>query len=255
MRSCYLLFFALIYDLHALYYGSPALPQATEKGVYLSDELLIGVKVGYLGDRVLHKSLETTHGYQAKGVESFESYTEQGVLTLNFASRFEVYGSLGGMRINVQPKISSVVREVLQTKEELTWGFGGRGVVYELSKAVLGLDFKFQGYDPRFLWGSVNGFAANVGSTSKMSYYEWQIGLGLAYDCDFMVPYIGALYNRVEGKCSNLFPIREHFTFKSQKKFGLACGVCLVSKSFFELDLEARMVAETAFSIQGNFRF
>ena len=253
----YIIIFVLFFvsSLQALYYGNPNLPEATESGLFFSQNELIGIKIGYLGDVVLAKSLEAGSSLHLKKMQVFESYNQQGVLTINLMNRFEAFASLGAMKMHLEPRTGFLIKQTLETQDALTWGFGARGVLYSFSKAALGLDFKYQSYHPHLAWGTINGAPFSMNSNAKLSYYEWQIGLGLSYDCGFMTPYFGALYNRAEGKLCNLFYWKEHFSFKSKKKFGAAFGVCFCSKEFFELDLEARVITETAFSAAGNFRF
>lgn len=242
-------------SLQALYYGSPGISTGAVDGVIFSQDNLFGIKVGYLGDITLDKSLAPVRRKQAVQIESFSSQREQGVLTVNFINRFEVYTSLGSMQLHVEPKISKTLVETLATGNRFTWGIGGRAVLYDIDAIALGLDLKYQSYSPHLFFVHDNGAPVLLAKNTKLRYREWQAGLGLSYQTKYFSPYMGATYNQTSLRAFNLKTQKSHLFMHSRKKFGMAVGVMVSSGKDFELDIEARMINERAFSANGNFRF
>lgn len=246
--------------LYGLYYGSPNLPDTAKEGIFIPKECWFGVKLGYQNDYVLDKSLKVANKLSAKKIEVFNYYLQQGVLTLNFVNRFEAYGSLGSMKFRIEPRNAGVIRQVYETKNEFAWGFGGRAILFEFSAAALGLDFKYQGCSPALRSISRNGIPRESVGGSYLRYREWQIGLGLSYALEMFTPYIGGIYTQSKGQYkhlpADLLPDhKRHFSVNSKKKFGMALGTTLSTGKGFELDLEARMINETALSAAANVRF
>ncbi len=260
MKKACIAFLCLLGNMYGLYYGSPNLPDTAREGILLSKTCPVGIKVGFQADYVLDKSLKIASQKSTHSMEVFKYYLEQGVLTLNFINRFEVYGSMGAMQFHMEPRTTSVIRQTYDTNYRFSWGLGGRAILFEFSKAALGVDFKYQASSPPFSWICVNAVPkASVGE-AKFRYREWQIGLGLSYALELFTPYIGALYNQSSGQFKylpkTLLPNhKRHFSMTSRKKFGMAVGTTLSTGGSFELDLEARMIDETAVSAAANFRF
>jgi hypothetical protein len=239
----------------ALYYGTPGISTGSTEGVIFEKDALLGIKIGYLGDITLNKSLMPSQKVKALSVESFTSQREQGVILLNFINRFEVYSSLGAMQLKIEPKISKTLAQLLSTSNQFTWGVGGRAVLFDYNKIALGLDMKYQSYSPHLLYAHDNGAPVSLQQNAKLRYREWQAGLGLSYETLYFSPYIGAIYNQTSMRFMDLKTQKSHLFIHSRKKFGAAVGVMISSGKDFELDLEARMINERAFSASGNFRF
>lgn len=260
MRKQLLIFLMTFVRGYSLYYGSPSLPDTATEGFFISKDCSFGLKLGYQGDFVFDKSLYVTNPRRASRIEQIHYHMQQGVITANFVNRFELYGSLGEVQFHIEPRINTLLRDVFATGNRFTWGFGGRGILFTFSQAALGLDFKYQLASPHFQWVTQNGIPLNDIGSAKLRYREWQIGLGLSYQSDIFAPYIGATYCQAEGQYKKLpsgflSNHHNHFTMKSRKKFGLALGTTLSTGKIFEMDMEARLVNETAVSVTGNVRF
>ncbi|MBM3192170.1 MAG: hypothetical protein FJZ63_05940, partial [Chlamydiae bacterium] len=200
---------------YSLYLGSPSLPDSAVEGFFISKECGFGLKLGYQGDNVAHKSLYVTNSHVVDSIKQIHYLMQQGVITLNFVNRFELYGSLGEIQFHMSPKVNSSIQDVFATGNRFTWGFGGRGILFSFSKASLGLDFKYQLASPHFQWMTQNGAPLSPIGASKLRYREWQVGLSLAYQTDIFAPYLGAVYNQMEGQYrqlpSNILPGQESY--------------------------------------------
>jgi len=245
--------------LYGLYYGSPNLPNTTKEGIIIPQDWFFGLKIGYQNDYVFDKSLKVANRLSAQKIEVFNYYLQQGEITFNFVDRFEVYGLLGAMKFRIEPRNSGVIRQLYETNNHFSWGFGARGILFEWARGVLGLDFKYMGSSPSLQSIAHNGVPRDSGH-AYLRYREWQIGLGLAYALETFSPYIGAIYNQSTGHYKKL-PLdllpdhKSYFSVVSKTKFGMALGVTLSTGSIFTLDLEARMFNETALSAAANVKF
>ena len=260
MKKAFVIFLCCFSRIYSLYYGSPNLPDTAKEGIFLSKDCFLGVKVGYQVDNVFDKSLKVANRRSAKKIDVFNYYMQQGVLTVNFIDRFEVYGSMGAIKFHVEPRNTGVIRQIYETNNHFTWGLGGRAILFEFSKAALGLDFKYQAASPYLERIIQNGVPRESTGGAKLRYREWQIGLGLSYAVEMFTPYIGAIYTQSTGQYKHLpadllSDHKRHFSVNSRKKFGMALGTTLSTGGVFELDIEARMINETAVSAAANVRF
>jgi hypothetical protein len=114
---------------------------------------------------------------------------------------------------------------------------------------------KYQSYSTHLLYAHDNGAPLSLQKNAKLHYREWQAGLGLSYETLYFSPYIGAIYNQTSMRFMNVKSQKSQLFIHSRKKFGAALGVMISSGKAFELDLEARMINERAYSASGNFRF
>lgn len=254
---CLALSFAI--NGYSLYYGSPALPEVTTEGLFIPRDFFLGVKVGYEGDFLFDRSLKPTNHHIQK-MDVFEYHMQQGVITANFVDRFEVYSSLGAMKFHIEPRVTNVSQLTMETGNHFTWGVGARAIIFGFSTAAVGLDVKYQKATPHFDWILQNG--APIASTdgAKLNYQEWQIGLGISYQTGIFTPYIGAIFCQTLSKYRN-FPVgllaenATSFKVKSRSKFGMAVGTSLSDSKIFDLEIEGRLIDETAVTITGSVRF
>jgi hypothetical protein len=242
-------------SLYGLYNGSPALPSVIEEGVLIKKDFPVSIKTEFLLTECLDKSLFVVDHQPGREKQVFKYTQQQGVIALNFVDRFELFGSMGEMRAHIEGRKNYLERFVLETGNRYTWGFGGRAEIYSFSSATLGLNFAYQGYSPKFQWGSINGDPMSDAKRKRLKFTEWQIGLGLGYDCGFFAPYISALYNQTKASIKKFHQGGGSFTLHSKKKFGMALGTTLSTSKLFDLNLEARIIHETAFSCSFDFRF
>lgn len=246
--------------LQAIFYGSPALPYTPEQGLFLTKQQWFGFRVGYEGDFCLDKSLEPTSRLGVKRVEDFAYLLQQGVLTANFIDRFEVYGSVGEIKLKTTTSFASHFRNLFETDNQFTWGIGMKGILYNFSSATLGADFKYQRAQPHIDSVSQNGLALSSMHQENLRYREWQLGLGLSYSLDLFTPYIGATYNQTKISFHRLrqgllLKNKTSFALISSKKFGIAVGTSISTGKVFVLNFEARAINEQAFTVAADFRF
>lgn len=243
-------------SLSALFVGNPAEPQMIDRGFFISEDALMNVKLGYLGDRVADRKMRANghaHGRIDKMILSFD----QAVVTLNYMDRLELYGSVGSMNgeLSNRPGQDNKRRQY-QTHDEWTAGTGGRFLLAQWKNAVIGIDGKIQWAKPGMKWEAVDGQSSNTGG--HLSYCEWQVSFALSYTADWLTPYLGVKYSNahatVSGIHKNIYR-HAHFNMINRDRFGLALGFNLSPGKKFDLFAEVQMLDEQALSLGGNLKF
>ena len=169
--------------------GNPAEPEIIYHGLFISEEATLGIKTGYQGDVVFDRKFNKSD----KGM-----VLNQGVVTLNYIDRFELYGSGG--------------HASFRSKNRFTVGGGGKVLLSEWGNVGIGLDGKYQ-YSPLFR--------------------EYQVAFGAYYTFDYFIPYVGIKYSNIHAKklFSNvLYGTAVGFTFSSGKWGDLNFEVQLIDE-------------------------
>jgi hypothetical protein len=259
MKRSLFIFFALVVgsNAFALYLGNPASPDAIERGLFIAEDAFMTVKAGYQVDFILDKRFKYYSGASAR-IDSFEGELNQGVITLDFLERIEAYASVGAMQATFshRPKPGQFMREY-QTNYRVTWGVGGRLIVYEWGNSFIGLEGGYQWAYPHIKWDALNGSAFTT--DAKMRYREWQAGVGFAHRIEMFIPYIAVKYSNVKAKVSSIRHDLElahsHFKMRNRDHFGLVLGCTLTPDKFFDINVESRLIDEQAITLAGNVKF
>ena len=96
-------FILLSTPLCALYNGNPSLPDMPERGLWATGDDWWGIKMGYELDGTFSKRIKIKKRKSSiKDLfDQYQSLKQFGVLTFNIIDRFEVYGLLGAMKIDM----------------------------------------------------------------------------------------------------------------------------------------------------------
>jgi hypothetical protein len=241
----------------ALYLGNPASPDMVEKGLFIAEDAFLDFKIGYQVDFIFDKRLKSYAGARSR-VDTFEGQLTQGVFTVNCVDRIEGYASVGSMEscFSHRPRPQHFIREY-QTNYRVTWGVGGRILVYEWGNSFLGIEGGYQWAYPHIKWDALNGTSFTTDAT--MRYREWQIGVGFAHRIEMLIPYLAVKYSNVQAKLSslrhNLALSHSHFKMRNRDHFGLVLGCTLTTGKWFDANIESRMIDEQAVSLAGNLKF
>lgn len=254
----YLILFSLCLcgSLSALYMGNPAEPQIIDQGFWISQDASFSVKVGYQGDRVADRKMRANGN--AKGrIDNMTLSFDQGVVTFGYLDRAEIYGSVGSMNgeLSNRPHSDNKRREY-QTHDGWTAGTGGRFLLAQWGKTVIGIDGKIQWSNPGMKWMAVDGMSKNTGG--HLHYCEWQASFAVSYTADWLTPYLGVKYSNVHASVNGIpAVIYPHSEFKmiNRNRFGFAIGCTLSPGKKFDLFAEVQMIDEQSLSFGGNLKF
>ena len=93
-----------------------------------------------------------------------------------------------------------------------------------------------------------------------MDFREWQVGAGVSYRIKWFVPYLGVDYSDFRAKIEHLGALHfilpnNHLTLKDSYPMGLFLGFGLSPEKAVNVNVEARLINENAFSVSADFRF
>lgn len=248
--------------MQALYIGNVASPEIIEEGMFLSKDYWMAIKAGYQGDYTADRKMQAYRGARGS-VDQFKTITNQGVLTINFADRVELYANAGVMNffISHRPKYDFKQREY-QSDGHTTWGYGGRGVILHWRNTVFGLVGAMQYTDAHFKWESINGKTSEQNyHKTRIHYNEWDLGASIAQRIEILTPYFSVEYSRVRAHIKNVAPplrssgINDQFKMKNRIYVGMALGCTVSMGSYFDMNVEARLVDQLSFSAAANVKF
>jgi hypothetical protein len=264
MRSLRFFFVFLVCSLKAfaLYNGNPSFPMMPEEGMFISNEVWFGIKIGDQFDWVYDRRLHMAHRHvdeQRKKVQEYESLSNQGVLTFNFNDRVEIFGSLGAMSFELSQRPFEDTKVSYHTHMHFAWGVGGRAILAYWGDLQVSIN---AGYLQSNL--PLSSVEANGKSYEKKhtvaEFREWQIGAGLSYRYAWFIPYLGFDFSDFRMKIEDLSSLkflfhRNHIVFKETYPFGIFLGFGLSPEKGFNINFEARFINENALSVSGDFKF
>lgn len=254
----WLFLLGISHSVFGMYMGNPALPSVIEEGFFFCKENAFSVKAGYQRDWVFDREMKGVSKVSGR-MDDFEFLSDQGVLTFNIIDRVEVYGSAGAMRISASHRPMKTVRNVYESHDQFMWGIGVRGLFATWGKGFFGADIAYEHAHPTMKWMTTNGVPVQPRAGSKITYNEWQVGLGAAYQIELFFPYIAVKYSNAGGQFKNLptgfIPNSRHFKTKNHRKFGMALGTTLSTGSRFSASVEARLIDEQSITLAADVKF
>ncbi|NGX50671.1 MAG: Major outer membrane porin [Chlamydiae bacterium] len=245
-------------SVFALYMGNPALPGMVDEGFLFCKENWFAVKVGYQRDWVFDRDMKAVSKVTGR-MDEFELISDRGVLTFNLFNRVELYGSAGAARIFASHRPMKTIRDEYESSDQFMWGIGGRGLFATWGKGSFGIDLAYERTYPTIKWMTINGVPVTPRRGSKITYHEWQVGVGAAYQIAIFFPYIAVKYSNASARFKHLpvgfFKAGRHFNAKNRRKFGMALGTTLSTGSRFSASVEARVIDENSLTLAAEIKF
>ena len=232
-----------------------------ENGCCISSDYFLGIKGSYLGDIVFSRSMvvRSRNTQASHEISSFKSVVNAGVITLDFMNRVVFYTGIGSYHLQLSQRFGSDNHVQYKSDHHIAGMAGLKGILVCWGDTLLGFDVKgFVSY-PNLDSIRLNDFYVDVGD-SKCRATQWQIGAGLSQRMDWFIPYIGAIYNHSRLKLYSLSSLQELYPHKNvllsnKYSFGFVLGFGISLDSTLSLNVEARMIDETAGSCSVDFRF
>ncbi len=242
--------------LQALYFGNPASPQIIEQGFFISIDSLFSCKVGFEKDWVFDRKLHLrgkTNGHTGR----FESGMNQGLFTLVFLDRLEVYGSMGSFDASFSNRLTIDNKQRdYSSVENITYGGGARLILAQFDNITLGIDGKFQYAHPRIDSVTVNG--VGFSSHSHLAYRESQAGFGISFEAKPLTPYLAVKYSEasahVSGLKKDISPV-SRLKMRSKGRCGMVVGCTISPSKIVDLTVEASLFDEESTTVAGNLKF
>lgn len=262
MRRLILLLLCLSSHAYALYNGNPSLPMMPEAGLLISKNFWLGLKVGYELDWVYDRKLKMENQHLKhfkKHAYRFESLSNFGVLTLNFADRVEFYTTLGEMFCELSHRPFPDTKISYHTDNHFAWGVGGRAILAYWGDLQVSVNAAYLQSMPSLSSLRVNHIFFSTRDT-EFDFSQWQVGFGASYRLAWFIPYIGIDYSDFRTRIDHLDAIDEwipnsHVTFKDTYPIGIFLGVGFSPRWAFNVNVEARFINENALSVSADFKF
>jgi len=245
-------------SLFSMPMGNPASPQIIEKGVTSDGDFWLGARLGYMHDEVIDRSVDTVDRYRS-GIEEFSSSGDYGILNFTFIDRIGLYGVIGAEHFKLVHNPIATQQDIYRTANHFSWTLGGRAVLFNFSKTVVGLDVQYHSCKPQISSITSNGNAVRPLSISRINYRQWQVGLGVTHQMDFFYPYFGVCFSNLIADLKHLppgyLPAENYFKIRSHSKFGLSFGATISTGQYFMLSIEGRVIDEQEINVSWSMRF
>jgi hypothetical protein len=259
----FVLYFLLFpFFLGALPVGNASSPLLPEEGLFISKEAFMTVEMEWQGDWILRRPLKLEHRYTKTLRNKFTDFnmsTESGRLTLNLLDRAELHGQLGTSSFSLSqlPNSSTLMR--YETKSSFSWGLFGNVLIAFWGNLDLSLAAGYMRCNADMDYVSVSGVSQHPPSGS-IHMNEWNAALSFSYKMSFLTPYIGANYSQARYKFENMNELpflsaNNSFRVTNRIPIALAFGCSLQPYRGFAVNLEMRVLDETAYTLNVKMRF
>lgn len=241
------------------------------------DNGCFSLRFGYYGDYVFNRHLKVDSSSLPRTIRKTEMYTNAGEIVLNLWNRLDIFGTLGATQIHLATPARAFLSSNganddynIFTESDFSYSVGARAFLWECGCFSVGASGQYFATRP-----NINSIYASFSSQFSsypnvdFDYSEWQINLGLAYRTCFAcgleaIPYANILGSFVHVDLQNAFvPILGTVDatynstlqdLKSQRHFGFALGLSILSYNRMSLGIEARFVDEKALCFNAQFR-
>ena len=273
MKKLLVLFAGL--TCHSLY-ASPVLSPNTAAvhtdGVFFCDDCSgYSLRAGFRGDYVFDRKLSSTANVTSNRTSILSN---EGVITLNFWDRLDVYGLVGASSMDVSDVfIDAILRIPLSREMTLTsstiWGVGARATILEYNFGCCGISYLGADINYESI-GSSKSASTTINSNPYNrqpitgSYKETQISLQIGHRIAMLTPYIAAKWSNAIGSIGYgsytinqelVIPATHEGLRNTGNHWGYAVGVLLIDAGRMSVTAEARFIDEKAMTIMGEFRF
>lgn len=242
--------------------SNPQSPKIIKEGFFISPANFFNFRLGYEGDFVSNRRLIQKHS-TPKRVNDFKEYLNSFSCIFNIFNRMDIFGSVGQARIKadwlIEDEANAFSYIELETEYDTSWAVAIKTIFFEWGDTTLSLGGKYSYTKPEISWFAKNGQSFSM-QDYDVTFYQWQIDVGLAYKIEMFIPYLSFKYSKAKAKLAvdNIAISSDGSSavfLKSKNNFGMVLGTALSSGKYFLLNAEIRMVDEEAFSVSGEFRF
>lgn len=194
----------------------------------------------------------------SSGQMRFSGTFHTGKVSLYLGEKLDIYGLVGVYDGKVKDFISEYY--IIDSKMDAAMGLGASYVLHEWEFANgicrLGADAKYRQYEPDIDTVKFYREAVTVSDTA-MTFKEWQLALGLAYQYKNFIPYVGVKYSDVDAhiKFTHGANDRTDNDIASDNTWGLFYGADVLVQDNISVNIEGRNMDENAVNVGLNVRF
>lgn len=262
MQRSFLFFFcAWIRFAYSFQIGNPAQPALIHQGIVSKEKRPWGFRVAYLDDFVYAQHFKNEFRISPLDEKPavVQISTDAALITLNFHNWLDLYGILGGSRLQMDQE--------LYTRREFSWGLGTKIVMFTWDQLRIGCDFKYFQTDQRPIFLVSSGLPLDVVTKDfNLNYSEYQGSLGISYEGSLICPYIQFSYlNAKVSPQPHVFLVNYPgisdpidatiLSFIGRQRWGGAVGATLRMGNMGTFAIESRMFNQNAIDASLELRF
>lgn len=242
--------------------GNPSAPMSFEDGVFMAGNPDYSMRLGFSSDYVSDRRLQVNLADNKAHVDA--TVRSQTIdLAFNFFNKVDLFARYGMGAYGMKQNNITDNLEVRTKSDAHIWALGGRGILYNWDFTTLSAFGEFSQ-----LKGDVTdvvvGAVASGHTTSKATLKDWNIGLALSHQIDYLAPYIGVKYSDARVTYSNptisfasetSVDDHELRKLKSRSNVGAVVGCTFMAGKKFDFTIEGRMFDEAGMCLMGALRF
>ena len=271
MKKLLVLFAGLTcHSLHASPVLSPNAAAVHTDGVFFCDDCSgYSLRAGFRGDYVFDRKLSSTANVTS---DRTSIMSNEGVLTLNFWDRLDIYGLVGASSVEIYDNFynDNFSQEMIRSAtsgSSTIWGVGARATILEYNFGCCGTSYLGADVNYQSIGSSKSSSPTLNGTPVTLPVYGWyketQISLQIGHRIAMLTPYIAAKWSNANATSyadtsaypGSPIPSHQDNFRNTGNHWGYAVGVLLIDAGRMSVTAEARFIDEKAMTIMGEFRF
>jgi len=245
--------------LFGLYMNNPASPEMSEEGL-LTSNAGVAPRVSYEANHVFNRpmKIEFDRFNENTKLQHFSYHAQLGFAHLNFFDVVEIYGGLGQADFTIKRRPLPAMHIDYKTPEAFGWSVGGAGTLFFIGNFSCGFNANYFASSTSCDSVIFNGNAVNP-EGSRIESNEWQVGVGMSYMYEFIVPYLGVAFTAGQLKIRNpsslsYLTLQREEIYKKDQVTAIVLGLGLSHETFWQMNVEGRFLGETALSFSAAIR-
>lgn len=238
--------------------GNTAAPMMYEDGLYWAGNSDYTLRVGYTGDFVFDRKVETrTNKYK---IDDFRVISNAAEITLGLFDRVDLFARLGSAHINARyfDRASTNSEITIETESDFMWALGGRAILYSWDNTHLGLSGQYSRVKPKVERMSEAG-ASTETPLLKLRHRDWNIALTLAHQLDNVTPYIGVVTGDSKSKFNQstqtITTAQPLVDLEARNNLGFIVGASMLADKKAALNVEGRFADQNSVAVTFDVRF
>jgi hypothetical protein len=240
--------------------GNIATPAVLKKGLVIQNEKGdYGIVAGPEIDVTFDRNLKSQDG-------DSEAQFYCGKVGILLMDKFIAYSVLGAAKAEQKFKISNN-KVKWDTDTNFTWAIGGTVMLWEKAVATPWNGTLRVGVDGRYRQAHLDVDKIKLNDTEYKStnasvtsthyeFEEWQAALGVSYQVEKLIPYVGVKFSDATGDASTTISGTTYkIDFDNKDNFGIFAGIDFLAADWGTLNVEGRLIDETALTAGATLRF
>ncbi|MBI5274312.1 MAG: hypothetical protein HY860_04575 [Chlamydiales bacterium] len=230
------------------------------------------IRAGYYGDFEFNRHTKVSQDVSHQHMNRTSIYTNAGYLAFNFYDCVDLFTTLGVSKIYMQGDAavfgSGAAGQWLdmETNSDFSWSVGARATLFQYAGMSIGLEGQYFATSPD-LSRITQAAAFTTYHSFDLSYSDWQVGLGVSYKIDAVIPTIPYLaikwsqvnidmdnFNLAKALPNTLFDLTL-YNLNSQRHLGYAAGVSFLDSEEISVTVEASFIDSKALYANFQLRF